>query len=178
MRKRHHLNPYPTWAQVKKHDSSGWADTEEQEQHHNCSWFNRSSIGGFHKSKTSFWTDKDILLNCYNGGLSPPRPRIVVPIVAPEQWHIWKIPAALEHFASVYGTVGVFHPSNYTFLYNSTGYIQSCVHLPYLSIVGHFDIDLSTKIVNCTACALYTCLNHTISYHNASIALVKQRSEL
>ena len=45
-------------------------------------------------------------------------------------------------------------------------------------IVGHFDIDLLAKIVNCTACALYTCLNHTISYHNASIALVKQRSEL
>jgi len=94
------------------------------------------------------------------------------------QWHIWKIPAALQHFASVYGTVGVFRPSNYTFLYNSTGYIQSCVHLPYLFIVGHFDINLSAKIVNCTACALYTCLNHTISYHNASIALVKQRSEL
>ena len=98
--------------------------------------------------------------------------------MGPEQWHIWKIPAALEHFTSVYGTVGLFRPSNYTFLYNSTGYIQSCVHLPYLFIVGHFDIDLSAKIVNCTACALYTCLNHTISYHNASIALVKQRSEL
>ena len=86
--------------------------------------------------------------------------------MGPEQWHIWKIPAALEHFSSVYGTVGMFRP-NYTFL-----------HLPYLFIVGHFDIDLSTKIVNCTSCALYTCLNHTISYHNASIALVKQRSEL
>ena len=72
MRKRHRLNPYPTWAQVKKHDSSGGADTEEQEEHHNCYWFNRSSIGGFHKSKTSFCTDKDVLLNWYNGGLSPP----------------------------------------------------------------------------------------------------------
>ena len=72
----------------------------------------------------------------------------------------------------------MFHPSNYTFLYNSTGYIQLCVHLPYLFIVGHFYIDLSAKIVNCTAYALYTCLNHIISYHNASIALVKQRPEL
>ena len=72
----------------------------------------------------------------------------------------------------------MFCPSNYTFLYNSTGYIQSCVHLLYLFIVGYFNIDLSTKIVNCTACALYTCLNHTISYHNVSIALVKQRSKL
>ena len=98
--------------------------------------------------------------------------------MGPKQWHIWKIPAALEHFTGVYGTVGMFRPSNYTFLYNSTGYSQSCVHLPYLFIVGHFDIDLSAKIVNCIACALYTCLNHTISYHNASIALVKQRSEL
>ena len=53
-----------------------------------------------------------------------------------KQWHIWKITAALEHFANVYGTVGMFRPSNYTFLYNSTGYIQSCVHLPYLFIVG------------------------------------------
>ena len=89
-----------------------------------------------------------------------------------------KIPAALGHFANVYGTMGVLHPSDYTFLYNSTGYIQSRVHLPYLFIVGHFDIDLSARIVNCTACALYTGLNHPISYHNASIALVKQRSEL
>ena len=86
--------------------------------------------------------------------------------------------SSLRDFASVYGTMGVFRPSNYTFLYNSTGYIQSCVHLPYLFIVGHFDIDLSAKIVNCTACALYTCLNHTISYHNVSIVLVKQRYEL
>ena len=91
-----------------------------------------------------------------------------------EQWHIWKIPAALEHFGNVYGTMGVFCPSNYTFLYNSTGYIQSCVHVLYLFIAGHFDIDLSAKIVNCTECVLYTCLNHTISYHNVSIALVKQ----
>ena len=45
-------------------------------------------------------------------------------------------------------------------------------------IVGNFDIDLSAKIVNCIACALYTCLNHTISYHTINIAIVKQRSEL
>ena len=57
-------------------------------------------------------------------------------------------------------------------------YIQSCVHLPYMFIVGNFDIDLSAKIVNCTACALYTCLNHTISYHYVNIAIVKQRSDL
>ena len=45
-------------------------------------------------------------------------------------------------------------------------------------IVGNFDIDLSAKIVKCTACALYTCLNHTISYHYVNIAIVKQRSNL
>ena len=45
-------------------------------------------------------------------------------------------------------------------------------------IVGNFDIDLSAKIVNCTACALYTRLNHTISYHYVNIAIVKQRSDL
>ena len=126
----------------------------------------------------AFWTDKDILLNWYNGGLSPPWPRIIVPLIGPEQWHIWKIPAALELFASVHGAVKALKPQNYTFMYNSTGYNQSCVHLPYMFIVGNFDIDLSAKIVNCTACALYTCLNHTISYHNASITIVKQRSEL
>ena len=32
------------------------------------------------------------------------------------------------------------------------------------STSGNFDIHFSAKIVNCTACALYTCLNHTISY--------------
>ena len=45
-------------------------------------------------------------------------------------------------------------------------------------IVGNFYIDLSAKIVNCTACALYTCLNHIISYHYVNIAIVKQRSDL
>ena len=45
-------------------------------------------------------------------------------------------------------------------------------------IVGNFDIDLSAKIVNCTACALYTRLNHTISYHYVNIAIVKQRFDL
>ena len=45
-------------------------------------------------------------------------------------------------------------------------------------IVGNFGIDLSAKIVNCTACALYTRLNHTISYHYVNIAIVKQRSNL
>ena len=75
-------------------------------------------------------------------------------------------------------TVKALKPQNYNFMYNSTGYIQSCVHLPYMFIVGNFDIDLSAKIVNCTACALYTCLNHTISYHNANVTIVKQRSKL
>ena len=45
-------------------------------------------------------------------------------------------------------------------------------------IVGNFDIDLSVKIVNCTAYALYACLKHTISYHYVNIAIVKQRSDL
>ena len=45
-------------------------------------------------------------------------------------------------------------------------------------IVGNFDIDLSAKVVNCITHALYTCLNHTISYHYVNIAIVKQRSEL
>ena len=90
---------------------------------------------------------------------------------------MWKIPAALERFTSVYGTAKVLRPQNYTFLYNSTGYTQSCEHLPYMFIVGNFGIDLSAKI-NCTACALYTCLNHTISYHYVNIVIVKQRSDL
>ena len=76
----------------------------------------------------------------------------------------------------MYGTAKALRLQNYTFLYNSTGYIQSCVHLLNMFIVGNF--DLSAKIVNCIACALYTCLNHTISHHNVNIAIVKQRSEL
>ena len=63
---------------------------------------------------------------------------------------MWKIPAALESFANVYGTAKALKPQNYTFLYDSAGYIQSCEHLPYMFIVGNFDIDLSAKIVNCT----------------------------
>ena len=30
--------------------------------------------------------------------------------MGPKQWHTWKIPAALEHFANVYGTMDVFRP--------------------------------------------------------------------
>ena len=84
----------------------------------------------------------------------------------------------IGRFANVYGTVKALKPQNYTFLYDSTGYIQSCVHFPYIFIVYNFDIDLSAKIVNCIAYALYTCLNHTISYHFVNIAIVKQRSDL
>ena len=76
---------------------------------------------------------------------------------------MWKIAAALECFASVYGTAKALKPQNYTFLYDSTGYIQSCVHLPYMFIVGNFDIDLSAKVVNCITHALYMCLNYFIS---------------
>ena len=45
-------------------------------------------------------------------------------------------------------------------------------------IVGNFDMDLSANIVNCTACALYTCLNHTISYHYVNLAIVKKGFDL
>ena len=45
----------------------------------------------------------------------------------PEQWHVWKIPAALEHFASVYGTAKALKPQTYTFLYNQIRSVaQSC----------------------------------------------------
>ena len=92
------------------------------------------------------------------GAYHPHDPGLSSPLWGQSNGTFGKIPAALGHFANVYGTMGVLHPSDYTFLYNSTGYIQSRVHLPYLFIVGHFDIDLSARIVNCTACALYTCL--------------------
>ena len=51
------------------------------------------------------------------------------------------------------------------------------MHFRYIFIVDNFDVDLSAKIVNCIAYALYTCLNHTISYY-VNIAIVKQRSDL
>ena len=58
----------------------------------------------------AFWTDKDVLLNWYYGGLSPPQPRIIVLLIGPEQWHIWKIPAALECFANLLGTAKALNP--------------------------------------------------------------------
>ena len=105
---------------------------------------------------------------------------MIHPQLAPEHWHIWKIPASLHQFATLVGHARTSGPQNYTITYNSTGFIQACVHPPFLFAIGGFIITNSTQLVSCTNSKIYTCLNHSLPFNHSreGIFLMKQRAEL
>ena len=65
-----------------------FANCSEREEG-NC---NRTKNIRFNHSFGGLWHQQNDILNWYNGGLSPPRPCMIHPQLAPEHWHIWKIP--------------------------------------------------------------------------------------
>ncbi|XP_027978092.1 endogenous retrovirus group K member 18 Env polyprotein-like [Eumetopias jubatus] len=117
----------------------------------------------------------------HEGGLASPRPRLVTDKdhVGPEQWDLWKLPAAL---ASLYFYAGNFSrtsrsSSDYWFTYNSSISIQACVHLPYLIAIGEIEVNYTMRSTDCPNCRLYTCLNRTIPFNSTmdSILLLQAR---
>ena len=111
--------------------------SESQENNYTCPWCNVSAPH-FNRTQTGLWHQRDELLNWYNGGLSPPRPQIISPVLGPEHWHLWKIPACLSRFSDWYAYAHVSIPQNYTVGYNYAGYVHACVNAPYLFAIGQF----------------------------------------
>ena len=75
--------------------------SESQENNNTCQWYNVSA-SHFNRTQTGLWHRRDELLNWYNGGLSLSRPQIISPVLGPEHWHLWKIPAGLSRFSDSY----------------------------------------------------------------------------
>ena len=121
--------------------------SESQENNNTCQWYNVSAPH-FNRTQTGLWHQRDELLNWYNRGLSPPRPQIISPVLGPEHWHLWKIPACLSRFSDWYAYAHVSIPQNYTVGYNYAGYVHACVNAPCLFAIGQFRSNGS--ILSCT----------------------------
>ena len=84
------------------------------------------------------------LLGCLDGGLAPPRPRIVLDKQSgPEQWDIWKLAASTEELGTWTGHfTGTSHShSNYLFHYNQSYFIQACVPLPFVIAIENLQFN-------------------------------------
>ena len=84
--------------------------SESQENNNTCQWYNVSA-SHFNRTQTGLWHRRDELLNWYNGGLSLPRPQKISPVLGPEHWHLWKIPASLSRFRVSYAYAHVSIPT-------------------------------------------------------------------
>ena len=151
--------------------------SESQENNNTCQWYNVSAPHS-NRTQTGLWHQRDELLNWYNGGLSPPRPQIISPVLGPEHWHLWKIPACLSQFSISYAYAHVSIPQNYVTEYNYTSYVRACENAPYLFAIGQFSSNGS--ILSCTECRLCACLNHSVPINvtKDSVFLVRQRTDL
>ena len=125
--------------------------SEAQKNKNTCQWYNVSAPR-FNRTQTGLWHQRDKLLNWYKRGLSPPRPQIISPVLGPEHWHLWKIPACLSRFSDWYAYAHVSIPQNYTVESNYTRYVRACVNAPYLSAIRQFRSNGS--ILSCTECHL------------------------
>ena len=79
------------------------------------------------------------LLGWLDGGLAPPRPRIILDKQSgPEQWDIWKLAVSTEQLGTWTGhfTGNSHGHSNYFFCYNHSYFIQACVPLPFVIAIG------------------------------------------
>ncbi|XP_074853330.1 endogenous retrovirus group K member 7 Env polyprotein-like [Carettochelys insculpta] len=56
--------------------------------------------------------------------------------------------------------------SNVTFHLNSTHYIQACVRMPYLIMIGPAIWNESDFSVSCHNCSFYTCINRSVPFNH------------
>ena len=95
------------------------------------------------------------LLGWLDGGMAPPRPRIILDKqIGPEQWDIWKLAARTEEPGTWTGQfTGTSHShSNYFFHYNESYFIQACVPLPFVVAIGNLQFMQVTEcqvLLNC-----------------------------
>ena len=80
------------------------------------------------------------LLGWLDGGMAPPHSRIVLnKQIGPEQRDIWKLSASTKELVTWTGYfTGTSHSSShYSFHYNQSYFIQACVPLPFVVIIGN-----------------------------------------
>jgi len=80
------------------------------------------------------------LLGWLDSGMAPPHPRIVLnKQIGPEQRDIWKLSASTEELVTWTGyfTGTSCSSSHYSFHYNQPYFIQACVPLPFVVIIGN-----------------------------------------
>ena len=105
------------------------------------------------------------LLGWLDLGLAPSHPRILLN----KQW-AWTrghLESCCEHqnFGTWTGhfTETCHGHSNYFFRYNWSYFIQACVPLPFVIVIGNLQFNKTLHSVTCINCKLYTCLNSSIS---------------
>ena len=121
------------------------------------------------------------LLGWLDGGLAPPRPRIVLNKQSgPEQRDIWKLAVSTEQLGSWMGhfTGTSRSHSNYFFCYSQSYFIQACVPLPFVIAIGKLQFHKTLHSVTCVNCKPYTCLNSSISFRNDSLLILRSRRNL
>ena len=77
--------------------------SEAQKNKNTCQWYNVSAPR-FNRTQTGLWHQHDELLNWY-------RPQKISPVLGPEHWHLWKIPASLSRFRVSYAYAHVSIPT-------------------------------------------------------------------
>ncbi|XP_055988102.1 endogenous retrovirus group K member 6 Env polyprotein-like [Sorex fumeus] len=122
-------------------------------------------------------------LEWHDGGYAPPRPRAMRNgTLYPEHTDLWKVAAALSPGHYWDGYLDGSKQLNFTYYisYNSSFHVQACVKHPYVFARGTLSFDPVNKKVSCRDCALFTCLNSSLSVQDSpqSIILLKARSHI
>ena len=113
--------------------------------------------------------------------MAPPCPRIIFDKqIGPEQWDIWKLDGSIEELGTSIGHfIGTSHShSNYFFHYNQSYFIQACIPLPFVLVIGNLQFNKTLCSVTCINCKLYTCLNSSISLRNESLLILRSQHNL
>ena len=92
------------------------------------------------------------LLGWLDSGMAPPPPQIVLDKqIGPEQWDTWKLAASTEELGTQTGhfTGTSRGHSNYFFRYNQSYFIQACVPLHFVIVIGNLQFNKTLHSVTC-----------------------------
>ena len=121
------------------------------------------------------------LLGWLDGGMAPPRPRIILnKWIGPQQWDIWKLSVSTEELGTwtEYFLGTSRSHSNYSFCYNHSYCIQASGPLPFVIAIGNLQFNKTLHSMTCIDCKLYTCLNSSVSLQNESLWILQSRRNL
>ena len=98
-----------------------------------------------------YYHDKG-LLGWLDGGMAPPRPRIILnKWIGPQQWDIWKLSVSTEELGTwtEYFLGTSRSHSNYSFCYNHSYCIQASGPLPFVIAIGNLQFNKTLHSVTC-----------------------------